>query len=64
MYVPLVLPNHLEGFLTDSVFSCKVTILVAGSGCKAAADDAASIANVKQVLLADNEVFCFSLPTR
>jgi len=34
-----------------------VTILVAGKGCKAAAEDAASVSNVKQVLCADNEVY-------
>jgi len=67
----LVVVDHNSETVTDASLSAvtagndlngDVTILVAGSGCKAAADDAASIANVKQVLLADNETYNKQMP--
>lgn len=38
-----------------------VTVLVAGSGCSAIADDAAKITGVSKVLLADNDVYAHQL---
>ena len=39
-----------------------VTVLVAGSGCKAVADEAAKVSGVAKVLLADDGVFEHALP--
>ncbi|HEY6598267.1 MAG TPA: FAD-binding protein, partial [Pseudomonadales bacterium] len=39
-----------------------VDLLVAGAGCKAVADSAATIAGVKKVLLADNAAYAHQLP--
>jgi len=67
----LVVVDHNNETVTDASLSAvsagndlngDLTILVAGSGCKNAANDAASIANVKQVLLADSETYNKQMP--
>jgi len=58
--------DHNNETITDASLSAvsagndlngDVTVLVAGNGCKAAATDAASVSNVKQVLCVDNEIY-------
>ena len=61
----LVVSEHDNGALKGAVFNCitaaaeigEVTVLVAGADCRAAADEAASVAGVARVLLAEDEAY-------
>ena len=61
----LVVAEHDNGALKGAVFNCltaaaeigEVTVLVAGADCRAAAEEAASIAGVTRVLLAEDDAY-------
>jgi electron transfer flavoprotein alpha subunit len=61
----LVISEHENGALKGEAFNCitaaaeigEVTVLVAGADCRAAAEEAASIAGVADVLLAEDDAY-------
>ena len=65
----LVLAEHDNAALKDAALSAvtaaaklgDVTLLVAGEGCRAVADEAAKVAGVSKVLLADDAAYAYGL---